>query len=310
MKKPILVTGSHRSGSTWVGKVLSQSPDVFYIHEPFNIGINRKVFPFQYWFEHIGNATDPLLQKKALDYIESFYGLRSDWLLKNGSRIRSIKDGGKYFRNILYRLSCRPLIKDPIAIMSVEWLYEKTDCDVIIIIRHPAAFIASLKVKNWVHDFTHFEQQESLLNKYLFPYKEQIIDFVNTEHDIIEQGILLWNTIYSTVLQYYQKYEKQWCFVKHEDISMNPMDSFESICNEVNIKFTEHHKAFIRKTTSDRNGEGTLVRNSKSNIYSWKDRLTSGEIEKIKENTAHVWKHFYEESDWQTVEEILIPLVK
>ena len=32
--KPILVTGSHRSGSTWVGKMLATSPSVNYIHEP------------------------------------------------------------------------------------------------------------------------------------------------------------------------------------------------------------------------------------------------------------------------------------
>ena len=31
---PILVTGSHRSGSTWVGKMLSVAPHVAYIHEP------------------------------------------------------------------------------------------------------------------------------------------------------------------------------------------------------------------------------------------------------------------------------------
>lgn len=34
--RPILVTGSHRSGSTWVGRMISASPEVFYIHEPFN----------------------------------------------------------------------------------------------------------------------------------------------------------------------------------------------------------------------------------------------------------------------------------
>ena len=34
--KPILVTGSHRCGSTWIGKVIATSPSVDYIHEPFN----------------------------------------------------------------------------------------------------------------------------------------------------------------------------------------------------------------------------------------------------------------------------------
>ena len=35
--KPILVTGSHRSGTTWVGKMLAATGSVGYIHEPFNL---------------------------------------------------------------------------------------------------------------------------------------------------------------------------------------------------------------------------------------------------------------------------------
>ena len=33
---PILVTGAHRSGTTWVGKMLALAPGVAYLHEPFN----------------------------------------------------------------------------------------------------------------------------------------------------------------------------------------------------------------------------------------------------------------------------------
>ena len=35
-RRPILVTGSHRSGTTWVGKTIALSPSVTYIGEPFN----------------------------------------------------------------------------------------------------------------------------------------------------------------------------------------------------------------------------------------------------------------------------------
>ena len=34
--RPILVTGAHRSGTTWVGKMLALAPGVAYVHEPFN----------------------------------------------------------------------------------------------------------------------------------------------------------------------------------------------------------------------------------------------------------------------------------
>ena len=33
---PILVTGAHRSGTTWVGKMLALAPGIGYVHEPFS----------------------------------------------------------------------------------------------------------------------------------------------------------------------------------------------------------------------------------------------------------------------------------
>ena len=34
--QPVLISGSHRSGTTWVGMILDKAPGTFYIHEPFN----------------------------------------------------------------------------------------------------------------------------------------------------------------------------------------------------------------------------------------------------------------------------------
>ncbi len=35
-QRPILVTGAHRSGTTWIGKMLALAPGVGYVHEPFS----------------------------------------------------------------------------------------------------------------------------------------------------------------------------------------------------------------------------------------------------------------------------------
>jgi hypothetical protein len=36
-RKPILITGSHRSGSTWLATMLALSENSLIAHEPFNI---------------------------------------------------------------------------------------------------------------------------------------------------------------------------------------------------------------------------------------------------------------------------------
>ncbi len=72
MKKLILVTGSHRSGSTWTGHVLSRADDVRYVNEPFNIGLSYKNSPFTFWFEYL--ADKPIQhQEDAQHYLNSFF---------------------------------------------------------------------------------------------------------------------------------------------------------------------------------------------------------------------------------------------
>src|SRR5699024_11082686 len=59
------------------------------------------------------------------------------------------------------------LIKDPIACMSSEWLHNRFDMEVVIVIRHPAAFVASLKRLNWDFDLNELICQEELMQDHL-----------------------------------------------------------------------------------------------------------------------------------------------
>lgn len=55
-KLPILVTGSHRSGTTWVGQMLATSENIGYIWEPFNKGEyigNMNIREIKYWFTYV-----------------------------------------------------------------------------------------------------------------------------------------------------------------------------------------------------------------------------------------------------------------
>ena len=57
--RPILVTGAPRSGTTWVGRMLTLAPGVGYIHEPFNpttdAGISGR--PVARFFEYVTPET-------------------------------------------------------------------------------------------------------------------------------------------------------------------------------------------------------------------------------------------------------------
>src|SRR5262249_11923008 len=134
--KPILITGSHCSGSTWVGKMLSASGDVAYIPAPFNL-LHDPVqcgAKFKYWFTYIcsENASDyePFLRDTVhLHYslkakLDSLYGFLtiSSWITEAASF--ELKRWQKK----------RPLLKDPLAVLSADWLASRFGMDVVITI--------------------------------------------------------------------------------------------------------------------------------------------------------------------------------
>ncbi len=121
--------------------------------------------------------------------------------------------------------------------MSIEWLVKNFNANAVILIRHPAAFIASLKAKNWSHDFDHFIQQEKLM-AILGPYADQIILYTQEKPDIIDQGILLWNILYSRVMHYNTQYP-DWIYIRHEDLSRNPVQVIKETYGKLDLIFTE-----------------------------------------------------------------------
>lgn len=295
MKKRILVSGSHRSGSTWLGKILSLADDVNYVHEPFNL-TRYKNTPFTYWFEYISNNSSKKYQRKVKSYLKYYSTIFHYKNLEDILKIRSLKNARRVFYRLKDKLKKSTVLKDPIAIMSVEWIYKEFDCDVVILIRHPAAFVASLKVKDWHFDFNDFLQQKELMATYLAPFKEEIEHYANNKQDLISQGVLLWKTIYSTIYSYQQNH-KDWYFIKHEDLSLNPIEEFDKIFKYLDIDFNEKIKAKLLGTTISKENIG-MNRNSKENISTWKTRLTPDEIDKIKKGTYNVWTKFYTEQDW------------
>ena len=107
----------------------------------------------------------------------------------------------------------------------------------------------------------------------------------------------MWNTLHATILHYREKYAEEWCFVKHEDLSLNPLNEFENIFNFLKLDLSEEIKTKINETTTSTIAT-THKRDAKQNINTWKERLSKEEIAKIKEGTQKVWRHFYSEEDW------------
>lgn len=305
MRDPILVTGAHRSGTTWVGKTLAQDRDTGYIHEPFNIeGIpGIKAPTIRHWFHYVGPSGDPRITDHLRDLLRFRYPIVE--AIRQSSSARDIaRIVGEASRFTYHRIrSDRPLVKDPIAVFSAPWIAREFRAQVVALVRHPAAFAGSLKAHGWDHPFSHFREQPSLMEGPLEPFASRIERAADDPPDIIDQAILLWNCIYSALTARAQDHGS-WRTVRHEDLARDPQGAFEDLYDDLDLAFSEEVRTYIAERTSPENpvtteeDPGSISRDSRRVIWSWRDRLTEAEQERVRKATAEIASTFYDDSDW------------
>ncbi|MES2387349.1 MAG: sulfotransferase [Bacteroidota bacterium] len=307
-KRPVLVTGSIRSGTTWVGRMLALAPGTSYYEEPFNL-LNGSLYglslPQDFIHVHPGN------EERFISPIKSAIGLsfsRSDLSrrLQLSKTIRHKAVTLKEFLNWHLRFGAakRPIVKDPIALASAEWLNTRFHALPVIMIRHPAAYISSLNRLGWGLDFNWFLQQPKLMENRLEPFRQQMLDIQKPGNDRIDHGILSWNLVHYLIADYREKHP-DWLFVRHEDLSREPLSGFRDMFKHLGLEFTtavqreiENHTAAENPTDAPEGVIHSLRRDSAGNIFSWKKKLTVAEISRIRKGTRAVASRFYSDTDW------------
>jgi hypothetical protein len=288
-RKPILITGSHRSGSTWLANMLALSEDTLIAHEPFQIDSWAYALDglAKYWFTYA-----PALPQDAA--LEAF-----SKVLKRRARKIFLKNQPQHWIPPLRR--GRLIIKDPIAALSSDWLAKNFDLEVIVLVRHPAAFAASLKRLDWSHPFEHFLRQEMLMQRHLEPYRAEI---ERKPEDIVEQAAIIWKCLYDVLFSYLDS-NPNWLLRKHEVLSSNPIVELRSLYEALGLKWTTRVEENVVKYTQRGNPvnvpKGTvhqLQRDSAANISRWKEILTEEEIATVYRVTRPISGAYYPDEDW------------
>jgi hypothetical protein len=198
-----------------------------------------------------------------------------------------------------------PLIKGPNSLMSAGWLASRFDIHVVIMIRHPAAVVASMKRLNWGFDPSKWAlSQRLLLRDYLSPLEDELKLLRDSKPDIIDQTALFWKVLYFVVLKYKKEFP-EWIYLRHEDLSREPLSNFEQLFKTLGLEFTDEVQEQIVEYSSESNpshstGVDKLLKlNSKKVISQWKNALSTQEVKRIKERVGEVSKYYYSDSDWE-----------
>lgn len=298
-EKPILVTGSHRSATTFVGRMLTLERNLGYIHEPFNIewgirGIDRE-------FLYLDDSISQRYQRTLDDF---FLGKSK---FKPGTTVypklhykywaKRFWGSGSYIEYRKCFLSNnRMLVKDPIACFSSEFLVKKYRMKCVCMMRHPAAFVASLVSLGWDPDISVVFCQDELVEEFGF---EELRSMANGT--TIERAACFWLMIYRALVVYVSRNEDMF-FVRHEDLSVQPIDQFRLLYSRLGLAWSAEIEEQVIASTSDtskaRHSAHDVSRDSVRNLKKWRACLSSADLIVIRRITESVSDKFYSDDEW------------
>ena len=161
-------------------------------------------------------------------------------------------------------------MKDPIALLSAEWLAERFGMDVVVTIRHPAGFAASVLRLGWA--------------------------------DSLDEAAESWRSLYATVDGYRDRHP-DWEFVRHEDASRDPLETFALLYERLGLELTPHAQEEIARHSAPWNptrprSSHAVSAHSAAVADSWRTFFSAEEAARLREATREVWPRFYSDDDW------------
>lgn len=300
--KPILITGSPRSGTSWVGRIIGQEPFLHYVHEPFNIsnppcscGVR-----FIYWFWYLTPANYETYEEHLAHTIYPAYSRAG--LINAVSEVRRSRRIRPLLRYLMSHVTRGVIVKDPIAVFSAGMLAKLYEMNVVVLIRHPAAIVNSYKTLNWTHPFLHFMRQPELMEEHLAPFRHEIEDFAKNNHDIVDQAALLWKLIHYRIKKF-QETHPDWVFIRYKDLALNPIAGYKKIFDQTGLRFSEPTRARIEahqlQDSDPKNQDPYSVKqNPQFVLWKWRKGLTAEQITRIRKRVESVSQYFYADHEW------------
>jgi Sulfotransferase domain len=308
----VLVTGIPRAGTSWVGRMLDASGRFIYINEPMSPhhppggspGVLRA--PVAHRFQYISEVNEDAFLEPFRDTLALRYSYRAELAVNRstGDLLRLVQRSGAFRYGRLRGRSA--LIDDPFAVLSSEWFARRLACRVLIVVRHPAAWISSRLKLGWRTDFGALLAQPLLLEDWLGGYRDEMEELRGTD-DAIAEGALLWRMVHDVVDRVRAR-NPEIEVVRHEDLSLEPVAGFRALYESLGLEYTPEIERIVRAGTSGGGRErrmawtltkGGLARtafrplDSRANATKYRSALTAEQIDRIWALTGDVAERFY-----------------
>jgi hypothetical protein len=284
--------------------MLTASGEAAYISEPLNVLHRRGVMraPVQRWYTYIcpENESDFLPALRQTVAYHYHLGAELASLRSRNDVMRMGRDWITFLKGRLFNL--RPVLKDPFALFSIPWFAERLGCQVVITVRHPAAFASSLKRLRWTFQLEDLLAQPLLMRDWLEPFRAEMEAM--PAGDTIGSASLLWKMAYQIVHDLRLK-NPEFQVVRHEDLSREPVQGFHRLYAALGLQFTPQAQRNVQNSSSSKNPKELSASavhafrlDSRASLNNWKRHLGADDIERIRQIVGEVAACYYPEESW------------
>jgi hypothetical protein len=172
-KLSILVAGTARSGTTWLGEIISSQAPVRILFEPFHPGKVKAFAKFNYF--HYQRPTEENMLLAAYSRRVLSGAIRHGWIDREVGHLRPV-----------YRV-----VKDIRANLFLKWLSLRfPEVPLVFIVRHPCAVVLSRMELGWSTDLDIqcFLDQENLVQDFLVDK----LDVIRQAHTPEAKHAVIW----------------------------------------------------------------------------------------------------------------------
>ena len=259
LNRSILVAGTARSGTTWLGDLIASQIPCRILFEPFNPNLVPEYRGFRYFQYMRSGSENPEFRTFARMV---FTGeIRNRWVDRQNERIVSE-----------YRL-----IKEIRVNLALKWLHDNfPEIPIIFLLRHPCAVVSSRMELGWAtdSDIQPFLSQTDLMADYLCDYRE----FIRNAKTDEEKHAIIWSISNLVPLKQFQPGELK--IIYYEHLCTQPELELPEIFTSIGQRYDATAMDKINRP-SQTTREGSAVVNGKDQISYWTQRLTPLQIDNI-----------------------------
>jgi hypothetical protein len=311
-RRPILITGLPRSGTSWVGKMLQATGEVVYVNEPLNPHrppgrspgvLNASV---THAFQYICADNEAPWLRAYRDTTRLRYHTLAE-LRAN----RALPDLARLAKNLTAftagRLrGRRALLDDPYAVLSAAWFAQRLGVITVVLVRDPVTWAGSWRKLGWTTYFHELLEQPLLVRDVLGERAAELRALVGSQ-DELAKNAALWRATYEAV-DAMRKDVESLHVVRYEDLAGDPETAFGELYRTCELTWDATAREAIRSATqaggaptramswSLRGGLSKTAfqpMDSRRALTTYKERLTDEEIARVTELTGEVKERFY-----------------